>query len=329
MTIRLTWTGRLVAAVAVVGFLMGWGFGGRSLNVVVVPAVVVLGASGILVSRYDQPRIQREAPTQGHRGERKQYAMSIDTSSTYPVTVTERFGDGLGGDRTWNLVTDGRVIEHEFELTDRGRQTIGPTRMVARDPLGLFERVFTHGDIHEVIVFPRIRGLSGSGHLLSDFIGLTDDRDRFDTVREYRAGDPLRDVNWKASAKYPDQMMVTQYAGERAVEQVVLAAEADAEHIEAVAEAGASIAAFLMTAGLEVGVRTRSRQVPPARGLDHRQRVFETFAMMVEGDISEDLLEDVDFHVRPGSGESIDVTMGEDRTAFDRLVDRTREVAVT
>jgi uncharacterized protein (DUF58 family) len=308
---------------------MGWGFGGRSLNVVVVPALVVLAAAGLLVSRYEEPQVRRDAPTQGHRGETKQYVLTIDAPSTYSVTVTEPFGDGLGGDRTWNLVTDGRDVAHEFDLTVRGRQTIGPTRIVARDPLGLFERVFTHGDIHEVIVFPRLRGLTGSGHLLGDFIGLTDDRDRFDTVREYRPGDPLRDVNWKASAKYPDQMMVTQYAGERAVEQVVVAAEGDEEHLEAVAEAGASIAAFLMTAGLEVGVRTRTRSVPPSRGLDHRQQVFETFALMAEGDISEELLADVDFHVTPGSGESIEVTMENHRTVFDRLVDPTREVALS
>lgn len=329
MTLRLTWTGRLVIVVAAVGFVMGWVFGGRSLNVVVVPAVVLLAASALLVSRYDEPRVTRDSPTQGHRGETREYVFSIEASSSYPVEVTERFGDGLGGDRTWTLGTDGREVVVDLELTERGRQRIGPTHIVAQDPLGLFERVFTYSETETVMVFPRLRGLSGSGRLLSDFIGMTDDRDRFDTVREYRTGDPLRDVNWKASAKYPGEMMVTQFAGERTVEQVTVAAEASEEHLEAVAEAGASIAAFLLLAGLEVGVRTRSRDVPPGRGVNHRQRVLEAFAVMNAGHIPEELLESVDFHVEPGEGDGIDVTIRGERTAFDRLVEPRTEVGTT
>lgn len=326
MTVRLTGTGKLVLGVAVVGFALGWAFGGRSLNVVVVPAVVALLASRLLIARYDEPRVTRETPRRGHMGQTRRHRLSVEADDAYPVEITEAMSEGLGGDRTWTAVADGREFVTPLHLSVRGRQLVGPTAIVASDPLGLFEREFDYTKTDDVMVYPRIRGLRGDEAWLGEFLGRTDDRDRFDTVREYRAGDPLRDVNWKASAKYPGQLMVTQFTGDRAVKRVLIAAEADEGEADRVAEAAASLAVYLLDVGLEVGMRTRTRYETPARGSLQRRRILEALAVMDAGRLPTEVLREADFVVSREVG-GVSVRLGSERRPFDHLVESAAEVS--
>ena len=324
MNVRLTGTGKLVAGVVVVAFVLGWTFGGRSLNVVVVPGAVALVASRLLVARYEEPHVTREAPRRGHRGETRRHRLSIEADPSYPIEVTEVMSEGLGGKRTWQAIADGREFVTELELTDRGRHVIGPTWITARDPLGLFEVEFSYSRTDDVIVYPRLRSLHGDTWI-GEFLGRTDDRDRFDTVREYRPGDPLRDVNWKSSAKYQGRLMVTQFTGDRPVERVSIAAEATDADLEAVAEAAASLAVHLLELGLEVGIRTRTRHEQPARGTRQQRQVLGALAVMEAGQLPGEVLREADFVVSSDSGQAT-ISLGTEQRSFAGLIEATPEV---
>lgn len=321
MKARLTRTGKLVLGVVIVGFVLGWAFGGRSLNVIVVPGAAALIASRLLVARYDQPRVTRDAPRRGHRGQNRQHRLSVEADPPYPIDVREHLSDGLGGDRTWQSVADGREFETALDLSVRGKHLIGPTVITARDPLGLFEVEFRHAKTHDVIVYPSVRNLQGTEGWLGRYFGRTDDRDRFDTVREYQAGDPLRDVNWKASAKYRGDLMVTEFTGDRPVEAITIGAEGTPDTVEEVAEAAASVAVYLLDVGLEVGVVTPTRHESPARGTRQQRQVLECLAVMEAGRLRDDVRQDVDFMVSP-EGDRIGIQFGHDRTTFDQVVEQ-------
>lgn len=320
MKTRLTTRGKLVLGIAATGFAMGWLFGGRNLNLVVVPAVVLVAVTGLYVSRFEEPRVVRNAPTHGEQGETRRLDLYVESKIGYPATVLERTGPGIANGQTHRLVTDGRWIREDLVLERRGRHTIGPTRVTARDPLGLWERDFTTPSTASVIVYPKIRRLEAGGHLLRDFVGVTDDRDRFDSVREYQEGDPLRDINWKASAKRPGDLIVTKYAGEGVVSRVTIAAEAQGPGTDTVAEAAASIAAFLLDAGLAVGLHTAEDHLEPGYGEAHRAELLESLAVLEQGPLDPEFRGDADISVHaPRDARHVQIRVGGDSMSYVQL----------
>ena len=112
-----------------------------------------------------------------------------------------------------------RIGIREFELgggaTDvhiaevpRGRLTLGPSVLVATDPLGLEEVSVDCPDAAEVVVRPRLPRLGalqtdGSGRLRigrGAALRQPSGTDLHD-VRDYRAGEPLRAVHWASTAR--------------------------------------------------------------------------------------------------------------------------------
>lgn len=327
MTTRLTNRGKWAIGIAVAGFLMGWLFGGRNLNVIVVPAVILVLATWGYVSRFEEPRVRRHAPTHGEQGETRRLDYYVESEIGYPATVVQRISEGLEGTGPHHIVTDGQWIREEIGLATRGRQTIGPTRITAADPLGLWEREFTDADTESVMVYPRIRSLSDESHLLGEFLGLTDERDRFDSVREYQSGDPLRDINWKASAKRPGDLIVTQFAGEGTVTRVTIEAEAVGQGSDRVAEATASVAMVLLEAGLAVGLVTTQGHLEPGHGDSHRRELLEMLAVLEPGRIRMELPEEPDIRVSsPRGSRHVDVRVGSDRVSYAELQSEGSEV---
>ncbi|MFB6266443.1 MAG: DUF58 domain-containing protein [Halodesulfurarchaeum sp.] len=321
MTTRLTWRGKGVLGVAATGFVLGWGFGGRSLNVVVVPAVILVALSWVYVSRYDRPEVTREAPHRGHQGDTRRLELRVSAPTPYPARVRDRLDDGLTGRTTHEIETDGRWLSQEIGLAGRGRHTIGPTRITAHDPLGLWEREFTDGKTQSVVVYPAVRALDrGEEQLLGEFVGLTDEREHFDAVREYRPGDPLRDINWKASAKRPGELFLTEYAGEGEVRRVMVSVEAVGSATDQVAEAGASVVSFLLDAGVAVGLITPDGTLEPAHGDAHRRQVLELLAVLEEGPLGESQRSEATISVRSPRGSGVvEVDVDGDRVPFEQL----------
>lgn len=99
----------------------------------------------------------------------------------------------------------------ELHPLRRGRLSLGPSEIAQTDPLGLFRRlaVVKESPAH-LIVFPRRFvlppiPLPGRAQRLHSggiaFAGSVGDSEEFVSVREYRAGDPLRRIHWAGWAR--------------------------------------------------------------------------------------------------------------------------------
>ncbi|WP_232700382.1 DUF58 domain-containing protein [Halobacterium wangiae] len=321
MATALTRRGQAVLAAVLLGAAFGYAFGGRSLNAVVVPAAALLLATRLYVWSFQEPEIERVTPREGHQGDRRRVELSVDAGRSYPATVTDALGDGLRGDSRLTTETDGRRLTYEIELASRGVHAVGPCFVEATDPFGLWTVEFRGGDAQLVTVFPRVHALSDTATLLTGYVGMTDEREEFAGVREYERGDPLRDVNWKVSAKHPTSLAVTEYAGEGATDRVTIAAEALGPREDSVAEAAASIAAHLLDAGISVGIVTSTGNLDPANGDPHRRRVLGVLAAFGRGKLRQRHKTEAEIVVHaPESGEHVSVTVGDDDHRYEEFV---------
>src|SRR6266545_7210244 len=99
-------------------------------------------------------------------------------------------------------------LRQRFTCTARGDYVVGPTDMETGDPLGLFPVHLRVPETHELLVYPRLAQLPRSP-LESRFpFGAASSRPpvlpdpiRVAGIRDYRPGDPMRFVDWKASAR--------------------------------------------------------------------------------------------------------------------------------
>ncbi len=108
----------------------------------------------------------------------------------------------------------------------RGVIGVGPATTRRGDPLGLASRDTEWTDLHEILVRPAMVPLDALGAgLLRDLEGVETDSISqsdlaFHTLREYVAGDDLRHVHWRSSAKAmasggESQLLVRQYLDTR------------------------------------------------------------------------------------------------------------------
>lgn len=273
-TLRPTPRGLGVAAVAAVAFALGATAGARSLNAVVVPALVGLLAAGVQVIRADAPVLERSRPEAGFAGETRRIA--VDVESAVPCSVTDRVADGLAIVRDVDGETDVHVdvdgapsadvghggrFEYAIEYRERGEHRLGPASCRLTDSLGLFSRRVdadvdaSADEVTTAVVYPDVYAIEAdaTADLVEGRLGR--DRTSFDRLREFVPGDSMRDVHWRASAKRPaDEFVVTEYGTHSAATHVEIVGESDAESVDAMASAVASVAAHLVEAGVGVTV---------------------------------------------------------------------------
>jgi uncharacterized protein (DUF58 family) len=285
---RLTRRGWGVVAVAVVGVTLAIQFGPRSLNAVVLPAFIALVAAAVQLRSVDTPTVRRELPGDGFPGESGRLRVHFDGGDPFSAVVRETVPEGLSVDPPAVETTVGAApVEFRLQFDRRGEHTLGPVQLTARDVLGLVERdVTADGDVR-VLVYPPVRDLTPAA--IGDLRALYDtartaEREEFDSLREYERGDPLRDVHWKTTAKRQD-LTVKQFAADSRVEAVTIAAGAEAGAspagdddavVDAMAEATASIALALLSAGAPVEVHTPGGVVEA--GVGRERAVLELLA---------------------------------------------------
>jgi uncharacterized protein (DUF58 family) len=100
------------------------------------------------------------------------------------------------------------TLKYTLRLKRRGYHRVGPVLFESGDFFGLARRFRAGDDVHFVTVYPRIvpidRYSVPSHRPLGETtvqMRLFEDPTRIAGVREYRYGDPLRRVHWKASAR--------------------------------------------------------------------------------------------------------------------------------
>jgi uncharacterized protein (DUF58 family) len=98
--------------------------------------------------------------------------------------------------------------------THRGEFTFGPAKLSSGDPAGLRERSTLAEGMEHLLVYPKVFALAPAGVLSRALLGdlrsrreLLHDPSRSAGVREYRVGDPLRFVDWRATARSTSLMV--------------------------------------------------------------------------------------------------------------------------
>lgn len=187
-----------------------------------------------------------------------------------------------------------RIVSAPITPTHRGRWRIDTIEMSSGFPFGMMSKTIRVSAPERFLVRPRTVAVSiqlphSDARGASDGTGLAWERAAsgdFLALREYVAGDPIRLVSWKASARLGEPV-VTQL-DEPTQRRVVIeldplgppGAGADGREL-AIARAG-SIARVLVERGFDVGlsVPTHSVHLPTAGGRPHVGRLLDTLAAL-------------------------------------------------
>ena len=174
----------------------------------------------------------------------------------------------------------------------RGRFALGPLRLRLVDPFGLVLRTAAGSDSGSLLVVPRVRPLQGSGALTGAngsggegarrSIAVHGEDDV--SAREYRHGDDLRLVHWRATARTGELMVRLEERPWRASATLFLDTRLDAhltagtpvgpagdpaapqDTLEWAVEAAASIGTHLLRRGAGLRVVTDAGELTPALG---------------------------------------------------------------
>ena len=105
-----------------------------------------------------------------------------------------------------------KEIEYRVKFLKTENYSIGPVKVRYMDPIGLFYKNWNFENYMNVIALPPIEDLSRTklrpkytrgwlGNIKSAQMGVGSE---FFSIREYLQGDEMRDINWKATARYLD-----------------------------------------------------------------------------------------------------------------------------
>lgn len=322
---RLTFRGWTAVAVLLGTVAMSWQFGPRALNAVAVPLLVVLLAGLVTVSRADRPRVTRKPVSEGFIGEEHPVEVAIETEGTVAATVRDTVGDGLSATAepvTETTLEGDETFTYDVRLEARGRRQVGPLSITVRDVVGLVERRFADEATTSVLVYPRVRDLhrgSADDFRVLASVANRHDRDEFDHLREYRRGDPLRDVHWKTAAKRPDgDLAVAEYADDEEAGAVTVAADCLTDRDDEMASAAATVATALLEQGATVGITVPDGTQPPGTGQRHHRELLQLLAVAGPGELEERIRRDADVLVRTDA-EGTTVVVDDREIPFDRL----------
>ncbi|HEX4963573.1 MAG TPA: DUF58 domain-containing protein [Thermoanaerobaculia bacterium] len=214
-----------------------------------------------------------------------------------------------------------------LHTTRRGLFRIGPAVIEASDPFGLVRRFRVDPEVRFVTVLPRVVPL-GQGwplghrpvHEVPRRRSLFEDPSRFLGLREYRPGDGLRRIHWRATAR-SGRLQVKLY--EPAVlEGVLLAVEMGKAAWPAVGEtesdptrelavtAAASIAEFVLGGGQAVGLLSNGGDAAERYPADWTGGSFRRL---------EDALEEAGARRRISAFRPVEVAPGRGRPQWERL----------
>jgi uncharacterized protein (DUF58 family) len=144
-------------------------------------------------------------------------------------------GDGsqvmpsLTARRSRSLATGNQTrLRYALTAPRRGEFEIGPLSVMLADPFGLATGEVAIGDVDRLIVTPALRDLPDTGlailasdgvsKLVRRAIGGDDDL----STREYRTGDAMRRVHWRATARHGELMVRQEEPGSHAEARIIL-----------------------------------------------------------------------------------------------------------
>ena len=209
-------------------------------------------------------------------------------------------------------------LSYRVSWPKRGVYTLGETAWEAEAPLGLHQRIHgSAGPSLEISVVPHtqairrvneIRGRAHSRNPWEDVAIVGVSSTDFTELRPYTPGDPMRWINWKASARSSDSanpLLVNQYEpeGRRAVWIFLDGADymdvgsTLSALIDQAAEAAGSIAQYYLTRGYTLGAyiyNSQSDILTPEVGQKQFRRLTNMLTRFKPGQPKQDLLQAVE-----------------------------------
>lgn len=224
---------KTVATAASASLLLACGLGFRNSNLIVAaaPLVVVLVVSRLVDS---EPTLALEFKHTGpatsiFEGESAEIRVKVRNRGPKlsSLEVYDRIPEGLslasGTNHSFVSLGRNETLELSFTVQPEvfGTYKVGPIKARAFSPTGFYGEEQTTGSTIDVKVYPKVQYVKQIGirpPLARNWPGeiLTKKHGsglEFYGIRDYSPGDPLRRVNWKASARYPD-LLSNQYRGE-------------------------------------------------------------------------------------------------------------------
>lgn len=186
-----------------------WRFAGWGLA-----AFAALDLAALLSVR--RLEVERHAPFILPNGAPTPVRLRIRNGHAFPLRLTLHDGhpgamEAVGLPHTLRVPGRGWA-EHTYRLrpSGRGAFAFGPADLLVKSPLGLFERALRRGPSQPLRVYPDFSAvrkyalMATRGRLAQ--LGVHRKRRRgegmeFHQLREYREGDALRQIDWKASAR--------------------------------------------------------------------------------------------------------------------------------
>jgi len=219
----LTTRGRCLVGGGVALLLLGILLGERALVQLAafVLALPVISALTVLRERFRLSSQRTLTPARLPRGGSADVLLEVTNTDRRPGglwVLGEQVPDGLG--RSPRFVVDRlpgggtATLAYRVHGTRRGRHLLGPLRLRLVDPFGLVERSAVGTDTAVLLVVPRVRplgaegpagGHGGGGEGSRRTIAVHGEDDV--STREYRHGDDLRKVHWRATARTGELMV--------------------------------------------------------------------------------------------------------------------------
>jgi uncharacterized protein (DUF58 family) len=237
-----TTRGWALAGTVLGAYLAGWLSGYVELSVLATAALVALLLGRALLPRPVGLRVARHvAPERVPRGGAALTVLSVVNSGRRRTPVLSTSDDEAMLEIPRVPAGGSVTLSRPLPTPARGEHRIGPLRVVATDPLGLFRRAYALGPAATVLVLPATVALPPEATGRHGVPG-----EEFRSLREYVPGDDLRHVHWRSSAR-TGSLLVRQYdraEAARAALLLDLRAEAypDLDSFELAVEVAASLA---------------------------------------------------------------------------------------
>ena len=308
LTSSLTLRGGCLVAAGATLVALGALLGERSLVqlAVFVLALPVLSAVGVVRARFRLATRRTVTPARVPRGQDAEVRLEVTNTDRRPGgmwMLSEQLSPDLGGrprflvERLPSGAT--AALRYGVHGARRGRHVLGPLRLRLVDPFGLVLRTTAGVDTATLLVVPRVRplgplslsgGSGGGAEGARRSFALHGEDDV--STREYRRGDDLRKVHWRATARTGELMVRLEEKPWRSSASLLVDTRQRAhllggapaqgpagddapppDTLEWVVEAAASIGDHLLARGADLSVVTDVGALTPATGRGGLSRV--------------------------------------------------------
>lgn len=219
----LTARGRTLVAIGVVGLVAGWGFGQEAVVAVAILLVLLPATGAILVrrSRFVLGSARSVTPGRITYGEEAEVVLTVENGARFTsgvLLLEDVVPEQLG--HPTRLLLDRvpphaqRAERYRIRGLQRGRARVGPLTVTLTDPFGMSVLARSFTTTNSVAVTPRIVALGSSaasrapgGEGESLFRALASRGDDDLLPREHRAGDDVRRIHWRATARQGELMV--------------------------------------------------------------------------------------------------------------------------